>query len=1037
MGLGLTTGAWQERLALIGLALLAAATVWAFIDSAKSPRLWLSLTSEPPVEPAARREWLIAALVAAGGTATLAQSWFRVGTAIAAGDETVPEGTAWLGRLFDGWASTINGFGAPGNNELQLPWASVLWTVNTLGGSGGLAQRIWYTALFAGAAVAALLLLSTLGLRPLPAVIGAFGYVLSPYVMVAQINPVFLACLVLLAGLSAIILAVARGSLRMGFGVALLVATVPLIGYVDQNPPLVGALILATMFSCVLAALLGGRHAASRGLQCIAVAAPLMIAASAYWIIPSFEQFTVVASGTLASPDSWAFSQTRSTLANAFWLNTTWGWRFHEYYPYASSYDMQPLALVKFLLPAAAFAALALIRGRRAGCDGAARQTANSSRLTYLPLAAATSAVTLFVVFFSTGTRFPGSLLFNAVYQLPFGWLLREPGRFLMIGSLGYAVLLGLTVEMVVHRARLRDPVWLMVSRTRRAALCVVASAIVVLGPGYPLAVGAVVPDQTGTDLPSSHVVPPATWKDMAAAIDGRPESGAVVVLPPDDFYQMPYTWGYYGNDGFIGNLMHRPALVPNGQGYTPASAQLLNAVNLIAADLRAGDTVGAQRVMNALGTPLVLVRGDINAAFPGRSIIPPNELTNSLSGAPNFHLVHAAGPLGLYRVDGHAAADQETTSSFVTVNSDEPDLRVLTALAPDTHLVTAPPQPGVGRVTQVPGIETWSDNGTALEMQLAEEPGWDYRALMLGQSGTSVGTRPDVDGHLVLPGGVVGVERQIGASRVLSLSYATGKSAIDNGGFAEGEWSPVGDCDASSPGSGQLSGRVLPNAAPDGGSALRLGASSDSACEAQPLQWTGGPLVLRMQVHHVAGAAPRACLFEAELGRCLSMPDVPNGSGWSTYAATVTPDPQAKTLSLFLYADGEQDRSRGTRTVNEYAHVKVFEIPFVPQVDLIGTPLVASAEDMRLLVSHGTYSPLWQGPIGAPHRRVDGLVNGWVLTGDTRGAVTYRPDTIIALSRWMSVAAAVLAIVVLGISVARARRPDSAEIDKYVARFA
>ena len=67
----------------------------------------------------------------------------------------------------------------------------------------------------------------------------------------------------------------------------------------------------------------------------------------------------------------------------------------------------------------------------------------------------------------------------------------------------------------------------------------------------------------------------------MARFVDAAPLSGAVLVLPPDDFYQMPYRWGYYGTDSFIPDLMNRPVLVPSGQGYSPASVQLLRAVDL------------------------------------------------------------------------------------------------------------------------------------------------------------------------------------------------------------------------------------------------------------------------------------------------------------------------------------------------------------------------------------------------------------------------------------------------------------------------
>jgi hypothetical protein len=63
-----------------------------------------------------------------------------------------------------------------------------------------------------------------------------------------------------------------------------------------------------------------------------------------------------------------------------------------------------------------------------------------------LALAAATAA--LAIIFLSTGTNPPGNTLFDRLYGLPFGWLLREPGRFLVVAALAYAVLVAVEVEV-------------------------------------------------------------------------------------------------------------------------------------------------------------------------------------------------------------------------------------------------------------------------------------------------------------------------------------------------------------------------------------------------------------------------------------------------------------------------------------------------------------------------------------------------------------------------------------------------------------
>ena len=172
----------------------------------------------------------------------------------------------------------------------------------------------------------------------------------------------FLAAMVLLAGLPAVVLTTASGRWALRRGILLLGASAPLLGYVYQNPPLVfmiGAL-LASM--PLLVGWLDGRVAARRALRTLALGAPLLALASSYWLVPTLLQLKIEATSTLANPSSWTWTEGRATLANGFWLNNDWGWKFADYFPYAGAYDKFPLLILKFLLPVAAFGFLALAR---------------------------------------------------------------------------------------------------------------------------------------------------------------------------------------------------------------------------------------------------------------------------------------------------------------------------------------------------------------------------------------------------------------------------------------------------------------------------------------------------------------------------------------------------------------------------------------------------------------------------------------------------------------------------------------------------
>jgi hypothetical protein len=80
--------------------------------------------------------------------------------------------------------------------------------------------------------MAALALLGLLRFSPVPSVVGAFAYVLSPYVITTLINPVFLAGLLLLAALPAVVLAVSARRVSTRAGIVLLGFSAPMVGYV-------------------------------------------------------------------------------------------------------------------------------------------------------------------------------------------------------------------------------------------------------------------------------------------------------------------------------------------------------------------------------------------------------------------------------------------------------------------------------------------------------------------------------------------------------------------------------------------------------------------------------------------------------------------------------------------------------------------------------------------------------------------------------------------------------------------------------------
>lgn len=1005
-------GSWRRRLALLGLLALialagfsaiggggvladiaffafAAATVLAWVEVRSRRRgtcLEVPLTTSESLSGGAIRRkstvavWEIrvapvaAALVAVGAV----QTWFTGGTAIAGGDLAPPNGTAWLGHIFAPWVWSGSDLGRPSNLETTLPWGALLWLVHGAGGSSAVAERVWFSLLYAAASLGAYALLRQLRLGPVAAFCGAVIYIFNPYVVsLVGTNPVSMAALALVPIGASVMLAVASGRWRMSAAVLALLGTVPFLGYAYSNPPLVLAVGFSILGGALLGAMLYGSSGRRRAIYTLAAGVPLVALASLYWTVPSLEELRVVALHHLAATAPWAWTEARSTLANAFWLNTSWTWAYKDFAPYAYLYDRFPLSLLKYGVPVLGFAALTISYEKR-GKEEDRR----------LVVVAAASTLSLAFVLLSTGTNAPGSVVFDALYHLPYGWLLREPDRFLLFAAMGFTVLVAVTIEAAVGTfvARKLLPRGPTLRAAGRVSVSIVVVALVGIAPGYPLALGAVVDGPVG-HFPSRHVRMPSYWTAMATYLNATSTpAGNLLVLPPDAFYQMPYRW-YYGNDGFIMDMISRHVLDPSSQGYTPAPGTLVREVDLVASSLLSGNYSEASLALRALGTPDVLLRGDVISNFGGGHIDSPRQLANALAHDPAIRLVHRSGPLDLFRLrrPNTTLAGTHAKVPYATVNSISPDLRDLALFKRQRALLDHSPITGVPAVYQLPSLVKWSRVGTHLYAVLHLVPGDTYSVVLPdgkarpGAAIAGVPIRPGVGSTVV---GGFGV--RVGGSPRAPLAVADlplGGQAVADGTFQRGPWAKVGDCAdrlgaAARP---YLHAKVLTSGGPAGRPALRLSASVDAACMATPLSWRGGPVVLQMSTRHVTGSPPAICVWEGGPNTCATLPPLPSSSRWHTYRAIVHPTAGTRTLSLFLYSVSSPS---GGETTDEYAQVSARGIASTSLPVIVArpsTPARASAGLPALTTEGASYTSVWNAGPGADRVLVNGVMNGWL----------------------------------------------------------
>lgn len=483
------------------LACMAVATVGTLAEALRHPVVAVDGATEVggggwlggrgvPERPGGRRggghrPWLVPVAVVGAVSALAAQSWAG-GPGVTSGPVPPWLGAGWTHQLVLGWTSRGGRLAGPVLAVTNLPWALVAGLVHGLGGGTGLAERLWLTGLFAAVGMAAASLLWVLGLGVAACVVGGVAYGFSPYVLaMSGLNPAYLAAMVLVPALAAWVLVAARRQ-RFGRWWLAMVPAALVLGVVVASPPMAVAVAVAGVGSVVLAGWLGGRRRFVAALRRGALGAGVLLASAAFWAVPYAVELATTSMVSTASRARWGWAEPRATLANGLWLNDTWSWPYHRLFPYAAEFHHFPLVLWRYVLPIAALVAIGV-----AATEG--RRRVRDLRLRLLVAAGALAVVT---VVLSTGPHPPGAPLFGLLTALPFGWLMKEPGRFLFVSGLAYAVMLAVLVDQWQGAPQVADrtanrPARPHVDRVGPSAWLVpigLCAALVV--PVYPLVAG-------------------------------------------------------------------------------------------------------------------------------------------------------------------------------------------------------------------------------------------------------------------------------------------------------------------------------------------------------------------------------------------------------------------------------------------------------------------------------------------------------------------------------------------------------------------
>jgi arabinofuranan 3-O-arabinosyltransferase len=720
--------------------------------------------------------------------------------------------------------------------------------------------------------------------------------------------------------------------------------------YLAANPPLVAIVALWVVALPVVAAGLtgSGRAGARRVAVFLGWSACWALPLALWWLVPYVLALrSAAAGGTItANTDvlSWSWTHANHSMDRVLTLVAKWSWPDQQFGSNASTVGAGVWRWLAFALPIGLVISPLVARVER-------RRAALWAVL-----------ATCLLAFLGKGLHAPLSGVNQWMFvHLPGMWLLREPltkvGPLLALACIvGWA----LSADGLMARARALGPRnWRGRRRVRCAVVALVGAPVLF---AWPMFTGSVIAGADRVQIPSE-------WRAIAAVVNDSPVTGNALVLPLDDFYQLPTTWGYYGTDTLVRQLLTRPTIVRNPQAYIGASANYEDLLLAAEASLVGRDADAFTATLRALGVSHVIVRKDIDYDSPIRKVDMPtvDELLRGVAGASTLTRLTGNSVADVFEVDGGAepvravgglisAPGLEGQALAALVASAPPDLAVTVSDHESSALtrgeawyvdLDAPTAPELADTEQAWTYRRHSRDAPLLELR-AQATGLEVRdALMISAGDTRIASRPPTT--IAASGRVTGVEVDgalvdLGAGRAF-IRPASGARLTPyvTGALAQVSSQPtLGDCNRYDDRTPEETGIDAGTVSADGYTAIRLAARAHSSCATYAMAGVAGGDVVRVEYEQraVSGSPPRTCLWQAGVDRCAPLALTATRDGdWFRMSALYRVPADVGQLSMFMYAD--EPASGADRTTEAwYRNLRVERlVPGTPQ-DLAGAGL-------------------------------------------------------------------------------------------------
>jgi hypothetical protein len=558
--------------------------------------------------------------------------WFRGGWFIARGDyfpyrEINPQLS--LNNDFYLWSS--QNLGNPSRTDFSIPYEIILLFFRSLGLSAETTQIVFQIFFFLGAGLSMYYLTKTvypkLKLAPL---IASIFYMFNFFVLQTRLILAMAWTYAFLPLLIALLIKIIEATRKQDKKTAnkniLYLAVISAISlpFASSNPGYV--IIIGVILLMVLVYYMILQKQIRSILGNIAKLIVISIPLNLWWIISLFHYLWAPSVfNPQINATAWAWTEARASFLNLFWLNGRWSWR-PEYIPYIDFYS-NPILIILTFVPFLLAATALLFKSKKSFFN------------VYLMLSI------LFFIFLAKGLHEPLSQLNLLLYTyIPGMTVFREPvTKFTMALMPFLALLIGYAAA---HISNLKISK-ITSKRVTKPVIATLFTCILIVA-AFPLVTNPI--EAKTQQLPfSTYVQLPDYWNQATDWLNNQSGDFKVFVTPPDDFYQMPYNWGYYGTDQFLERLIQKPIISTYyTDSYKTNPDTILN-LQQLQNTIKYNRTSEFKALLDFLNVKYILQRNDVDHNFIGRNILSPNEMQNFLTQQPYIHLAQKFGKLYIY----------------------------------------------------------------------------------------------------------------------------------------------------------------------------------------------------------------------------------------------------------------------------------------------------------------------------------------------------------------------------------------------------